>query len=165
MIDIASKLFPNILTIFTQLCASLVIFVVYKKYVHDHVIRYLDEKRQMMVDANEKAKEIEIQSLKQKEVLNRERESMKRDMESYRLTLERKAKREYDEKVKAAANEIARRNEASLQQINKEKEAMLQEVREHAVGLAYSMSEKALKDLDLSNTDAIERLQRKLDRQ
>lgn len=165
MIDIASKLFPNILTIVTQLCASLVIFVMYKKYVHDHVIRFLDDKQQMMVDATEKAKAVDLEAKKQREQLNQEREIMKRDMESYRLTLERKAKQEYDAQVKAAANEIARRNEASLQQINKEKEAMLKEVKEHAVDLAYAMSERALKEFEIGSDVSLDQIQRKLDSQ
>lgn len=165
MIDIASKLFPNVLTLITQLCASFVIYVMYKKYVHDHVIRFLDDKQQMMVDATEKAKAIDLEAQKQKELLNIERETMKRDMESYRLTLERKAKQEYDAQVKAASNEIARRNEASLQQINKEKEAMLQEVKEHAVDIAYMMSERALKEFEIDPTLSLDLIQRKLDNQ
>lgn len=165
MIDIASKLFPNILTIITQLCASLIIYIMYKKHIHEHVIRYLKEREVMMREATEKALAVEKEAALNREKIQEERALMKKDLESYRLTLERKAKREYQDQVKAASVEIARRNEAAIQQINKEKNAMLQEVKEHAIEIAYAMSSATLQDLNISETDTLNALERKLDEQ
>lgn len=52
-VDILEKLIPNILTMITQLAATGVIFIMYKKYLHSPVMDYLD--------AREEAREKELQ--------------------------------------------------------------------------------------------------------
>jgi F-type H+-transporting ATPase subunit b len=44
MFDISEQLFPNLITILVQLCATGVIFIMYKKYLHQIVLDFIDKK-------------------------------------------------------------------------------------------------------------------------
>ena len=66
MLDIKELLFPNLITVLVQLCATGVIFALYMKYLHTHLLLILDKKD----DANQAAY-TEIETLNQQQELEK----------------------------------------------------------------------------------------------
>lgn len=162
MIDIASKLFPNVLTILTQLCATGIIYIMYKKHIHSHVIAYLDARQAMMEEATQRAKEVKDIAEKQQKQLEEQQAKMKSDLEAYKLGLEQQAQKDYQEKLRIASLDIARRKEAANLQIERDKIAMVKEVENHAVDLAMALTQKTMQEIEINDDQLLKSFERKL---
>ena len=144
MVDIAEKLFPNLLTFLTQLAATGIIYLLYRKYVHEHVMNYLDKQadelsraqnyaKEVEEDATAKSKELDTEYEKRIEQLRRSEEMMRKEAQQERAEIIRRAEEE---------RELLLRN-AHLE-IEKDREALLREVEKHVLDLAVNVTERTL---------------------
>lgn len=163
MPDIASKLFPNILTIFTQLCATGVIYLLYRRFLHEPVMAYLDRqakelnKAQHYADevekeAKVKAERLEAEHQQQIEALRRSQETMKKETE--------KEREEILKQAEAQGERILQQTEAELE---KKKTEMLREVEEHVLEIAVNVTERTLDNYSYDEDDMYHSLETELE--
>lgn len=144
MVDIAEKLFPNLLTFLTQLAATGIIYLLYRKYVHEHVMNYLDKQvvelnaaqnyaKEVEEEATEKSKELDAEYEKRIEQLRRSEEMMRKEAQEERAEILRRAEEERNLLLRNAHLEI-----------EKDREALLKEVENHVLDLAVNVTERTL---------------------
>ena len=144
MVDIAEKLFPNLLTLLTQLAATGIIYLLYKKYVHEHVMAYLDKQaaelsaaqnyaKEVEEEATAKSRELDAEYEKRIEQLRRSEEMMRKEAQQERAAIIRRAEEEREVLLQNAQIEIG-----------KDREALLREVEKHVLDLAVNVTERTL---------------------
>lgn len=153
MVDIADKLFPNILTLLTQLGATGVIYLLYRRYLHEPVMNYLDtqakelDEAQSLADNVEKKavvkeKELELEHQRNIEALVRSEEALKRESQKQREEILRQAEE---------------RRQLMLEQtkveIEKQKQAMMAELEEYILETAASVAERALENYSFNEEE------------
>ena len=123
MVDIAEKLFPNLLTFLTQLAATGIIYLLYRKFVHEHVMNYLDKQADELSTAQNYAKEVEEEATaksreldaeyeKRIEQLRRSEEMMRKEAQQERAAIIRRAEEEREVLLQNAQIEIEKDREA-----------------------------------------------------
>lgn len=164
MPDIRELLFPNIITVLVQLCATGVIFLLYKKYLHEPVLEILDKK----ADAYQSAY-TEIEKLNQQQVIDRQK--FEQEKTSQHEALERSKQmmlkdiEEMRDKLIAETNlDIERMKYQAKESIRKEKETMLEEVEKEIVDVAYVMTEKVLEGYRFDEQEMLNALEKEMDR-
>ena len=163
MFDISEQLFPNLITILVQLCATGVIFIMYKKYLHQVVLDFIDKK----ADAFQK-EYIELESIKLEQVEERNRlEAEKEEQvnlyneQKARLIVELAAQRE---RLIKEAQEDARalKDQASLS-IEKERIAMLRSVEQDIIDVSSLMVAKVLDGYTFDEDQIIDALKKEME--
>lgn len=114
-VDIQGQLFPNIYTLLTQLGATLIIFIIFKKFLYKPVVDFLDARAEKM----------------QEDLLLAQRQKQLADVE-----LEN-AKKHFQEQVKKGKQLI----ESSVAQAHLEKEEILKAAKLEA---AHTLSQASL---------------------
>lgn len=163
MVDIAEKLFPNLLTLFTQLAATGIIYLLYRKYVHQHVIRFIDDQAAEIGRAQNYAKVVEDEAAKNAnrleaehqekvEQLRKAQQAMKIMADKERQAILEQAEAERNALLAEARNEIA-----------KEKQLMIQEVEAHVLDLAISITERTLENYSYNEEEVFQVLETELE--
>lgn len=147
-IDVAGKLFPNIATIIIQLCATGVMFMVFKKYLWNTVKAFM-EKRAEIIEGNIlEAKQI---NEKAKVFIEESENQAKAAAKEYREIIE-KAKDEALMVKEGILEEANKEAKAKLVQADRQieaqklaaKEEMKQEIVEVALEVATKVMEKEI---------------------
>ena len=162
-IDIASKLIPDIMTMFAQLCATGVIVFFYTKYLHEPVMKYLDARADKMATDLSAAAQNKLES----QQLLDEAKATQRELMSKSKLLEEQmrlsAMKERQEIIDSAQDEIQAqraRNQAMLQE---ERETLLKEQNKNVLDLALLLNEKVLLKQEFNHDGAIDDLASALD--
>ena len=162
-IDIASKLIPDIMTMFAQLCATGVIVFFYTKYLHEPVMKYLDARADKMATDLSAAAQNKLES----QQLLDEAKATQRELMSKSKLLEEQmrlsAMKERQEIIDSAQDEIEAqraRNQAMLQE---ERETLLKEQNKNVLDLALLLNEKVLLKQEFNHDGAIDDLASALD--
>ena len=146
MFDIADKLFPNVLTLLTQLGATGVIYLLYRKYLHEPVMNYLDTQAKELDEAQNLADNVEKQAIaKEKELelsYQRNIETLARSEQA----LKKESQREREEILRQAEERRQRLMEQTELEIEKQKQAMLIELEDYILETAVSVAERALEN-------------------
>ena len=146
MFDIADKLFPNVLTLLTQLGATGVIYLLYRKYLHEPVMNYLDTQAKELDEAQNLADNVEKQAIaKEKELelsYQRNIETLARSEQA----LKKESQREREEILRQAEERRQRLMEQTELEIEKQKQAMLIELEDYILETAASVAERALEN-------------------
>ena len=144
MVDIAEKLFPNLLTLLTQLAATGIIYLLYKKYVHEHVMAYLDKQAAELSAAQNYAKEVEEEAAKKSNALDADYEKRTEQLRRSEELMRKEAQQEREEIVKRAEEEKEVILRSARIEIDKDREALLREVERHVLDLAVNVTERTL---------------------
>lgn len=163
MVDIAEKLFPNLLTFLTQLAATGIIYLLYRKYVHEHVMNYLDKQADELSKAQNYAKEVEEEAtVKSKELdaeyetrieqLRRSEEMMRKEAQQERAAIIRRAEEEREHLLRNAHIEI-----------EKDREALLREVEKHVLDLAVNVTERTLESYSYDDEELFKVLESEME--
>lgn len=157
-IDIADKLIPNVLTMITQLVATGILFMVFKKYLYKPVLAYIDKRNEAEQNrlaeaqsALEKAQSIEKDRQEQfKQASTRISEMVE--------TAKDEAERVYQAKLAEGELEIANRKKRAEADLALQINAARSELREEVIAVAMMASEKLLKEKydQLSDQERIE---------
>ena len=163
MVDIAEKLFPNLLTFLTQLAATGIIYLLYRKYVHEHVMNYLDKQADELSKAQNYAKEVEEEAtVKSKELdaeyetrieqLRRSEEMMRKEAQQERAAIIRRAEEEREHLLRNAHIEI-----------EKDREVLLREVEKHVLDLAVNVTERTLESYSYDDEELFKVLESEME--
>lgn len=163
MVDIAEKLFPNLLTFLTQLAATGIIYLLYRKFVHEHVMNYLDKQADELSTAQNYAKEVEEEATaksreldaeyeKRIEQLRRSEEMMRKEAQQERAAIIRRAEEEREVLLQNAQIEI-----------EKDREALLREVEKHVLDLAVNVTEKTLESYSYDDEELFKVLESEME--
>lgn len=147
-IDVIGQLIPNPMTMLTQLCSTLVLFLFVKKFLWKSVTNFLDRRSEAMqqdlmqsaqakkeAEADREAARTEVRQAR--ETSRRILEKTKDESEALRSSIVAQAKKEADQKLEAADRAI----EAQKKQVHDE---MVQEMVSVAMEAAAKlMGEKA----------------------
>lgn len=144
MVDIAEKLFPNLLTLLTQLAATGIIYLLYKKYVHEHVMAYLDKQAAELSAAQNYAKEVEEEAAKKSNALDADYEKRTEQLRRSEELMRKEAQQEREEIIKRAEEEKEVILRSARIEIDKDQEALLREVERHVLDLAVNVTERTL---------------------
>lgn len=162
-IDIANKLFPNILTLLTQLGATGVIYLLYRKYLHGPVMDYLDTQAEELDEAQNLADEVEEKALAKEKELELEYQRNIETLERSEKALKRESQKQRDEILQQAKERSQRMIEQSKLEIEKEKQAMLIELEDYVLETAVSVAEKALENYSYEEEEIYNSLELELE--
>lgn len=160
MFDISEQLFPNIITILVQLCATGVIFLFYKKKLHQPVLELMDKKAEdfqreyLEVEALKKEQiesrnQLEEQKRKQVLIYEEQKKRMIEELEAQRDTLMRAAQQDVD----------SIKNQASIQ-IEQERVAMLRSVEKQIIEVSSLMVDKVLDGYTFDENQMVQALEK-----
>lgn len=163
MVDIADKLFPNILTILVQLAATGIIYLLYRKYVHEHVMNYLDKQaaelnraqlyaEEVESEAEQKSQALEIEHEQKAEQLRKQQEMMRKEAQQERENIMKRAEAEKESMLSQAHNEI-----------EKDRAALLREVEKHVLDLAVNVTERTLENYSYDEEEIFQVLESELE--
>ena len=163
MVDIAEKLFPNLLTLFTQLAATGIIYFLYRKYVHQFVLNFLDQQAAELDKAQnyasvveegaaENAKRLEAEHQEKVEQLRKSQLAMRKMAEKEKEAIIQQAEAEKDAMLAEARNDLA-----------KERQQMIQEVEAHVLDLAISITERTLENYSYNEEEVFQVLETELE--
>lgn len=163
MFDIADKLFPNLLTLFAQLSATGIIYLLYRKYLHEPVMSYLDAQSEELDKAQHLAEEIEQEALaKEKELVDEHQRSIEA-LERSREAMRRQVEKEREEILKQAELRSQLMIEQAEFEIEKQKVTMINEVEKHVLDIAANIAERTLENYSYSEEDVLQSLEAELE--
>lgn len=146
MIDIADKLFPNILTLLTQLAATGVIYLLYRKYLHEPVMDYLDTQAEELDEAQNLAKDVEKQAITKEKELELDYQRNIDKLARSEKALKKESQKEREEILSLAKEQSKLMMEQSEFEIEKQKQAMLIELEDYVLETAVNVAERALEN-------------------
>lgn len=164
MPDVEALLFPQLLTVLVQLGSTFVIYLLYKRFLHEPVLKILDKKaddyqhayteiENLKEEQSIERKNFEEEKKAQKEMLERSKEMMLKEIEDMREKL-----------IEETNTDILRLKNSATESIRKEKEAMLDEVEQELVSVAYEMTEKVLEGYRFDEQEILAALEKEMDR-
>lgn len=163
MIDIADKLFPNILTLLTQLGATGVIYLLYRKYLHEPVMNYLDKQAEELDKAQHLADDVEAQAKAKEQELEFEYQRNIETLQRSQQALKREAEKERNEILKQAEERSQLLMEQTDVEIEKNKKAMLDELEDYILEMAVSVAERTLENYSYDEEEVFNSLEAELE--
>src|SRR5690625_3995716 len=109
MIDIAEKLFPNLLTLLAQLAATGIIYLLYRKYLHQPVMNYLDKQAEELNEAQNYAKTVEEEAQVKTQALEKEHQEEVERLKRAQQAMEVEARKEREKIIEQATRSEERR--------------------------------------------------------
>lgn len=146
MFDIANKLFPNILTLLAQFAATGVIYVLYRKYLHEPVMSYLDQQAEELNEAQNFATTVEQEALEKEKQLEVEHQEKLEALRRSQQAMKREAEQEREKVLKQAQEQRKQIMEQTELEIEKKKIALLKEVEDYVLELAVDVSARTLEN-------------------
>lgn len=163
-IDIASKLFPNFLTILTQLAATGIIYLLYRRFLHEPVMSYLDRQAEEIHEAQDYAEKLESQAQERQAVLEAQYQEEVAAIRRSQEAMREEAERERQDILRQANEEKTYILQQARQAIAQERQAMLSEVSDQVLDLAVDVSHKALDNYEFDEDIIYLNLERELER-
>jgi F-type H+-transporting ATPase subunit b len=152
-VDIVSQLVPNPLTMIVQLCSTLVLFLLAKKFLWPSVKRYLDarsEKMQSDLNESEKAKQDAFSDREKAKVQLNEASGKAEEIVSAAI---RQAKDEKANILEQADREAEAARKRAEEQINAERQAMYADMKKEMVDIAMSAAGKLIGETNPEELD------------
>lgn len=158
-IDIAGKLIPDLLTMLAQLGATGVIYLVYKKYLHEPVMTYLDARAEKMeTDLNEAAQNKEASALALQEAKETQRELLNKSKvleEQMRLS----AMKERQDIIDSAQVEIQAQKDRNAAQLEEERQELYKQQNQYILEMALLLNKKVLMEHEFNHDSALNDLE------
>ena len=161
-VDILEKLVPNLLTMITQLAATGVIFIMYKKYLHNPVTKYLDarkfQREEDLVSASlskTKAKELQMET-------KVEYENARTEISALREKMLHDAEVEKERIIASAKVEIDMLKKRNDQILENERIRLYSEVNTHLLDVASEINKKVLEDYSYNDEEMLSALQKEM---
>jgi len=152
-IDVAEQLFPNILTIVTQLCATLILFLFAKKFLWNIARNILSERQEKMQSGFDEANRLQEEALKQKEEASLEYQKSQEKAKQMIDNAKKEANSEKQRILDSAKQEANAKLEKAEQSIEKKKQEYRNDLQQEIVDVALAASAKLMNETDLSSID------------
>ena len=163
MVDIAEKLFPNLLTLITQLAATGIIYFLYRKYVHQHVLNFLDQQAAELDKAQNYAKVVEEGAAENAQRLEAEHQEKVEQLRKSQLAMRKMAEKEKEAIMQQAEAERDAMLAEARNDLAKEKQQMIIEVEAHVLDLAISITERTLQNYSYNEEEVFHVLETELE--
>lgn len=161
--DIASKLFPNLLTMLVQLLATGVIYFLYKKYLHATVLDFLAARR-AKIDADiSEASHLKEEALQVKERSEAEYKDLYVEIAELKEKLIADANKEHERLLEASKVEIAQMKAQSEKAIESERHAMVNELYAELLDVATAINKRVLEETEFNEDDMLRALQKEIE--
>lgn len=161
--DIVSKLFPNVLTMLTQLAATAVIYVLYKKFLHQPVLQYLDARSALVADELNSAQNLKDEALEIKAQSEAEYKDLYAEIAVTKERLVADAHKEHQRLLEESKIEIAQMREQSAKAIESERKQMYDELYANLLDVATTINERVLRDTNFDENDMLNALQKEIE--
>lgn len=160
--DIVSKLFPNLLTMLTQLAATFVIYLLYKKYLHEPVLNYLDNRRNLIADELSAAEKLKAEAILIKQKSEDEYSELYLEIAALKEKLLEDAKREHAKQLEESNKEIAHMREVSKKALEAEREVMIEDLYANLLDVATTINTRVLENTTFDEEDMLDALQKEI---
>lgn len=164
MVDIAEKLFPNLLTLLTQLASTGVLYWLYRKYLHEPVVEFFDRQANKMTEAEDYAEEVQKRAEENEQEVAEQRQASLQQIETTKSKMMEEAERQRQELINQANEEKGQIVEDGRRQIEDERTKMVTEVEDHLVTVAMLMSQRALENYEVSDEQSLHSLEKELEK-
>ncbi len=161
-VDILEKLIPNVLTMITQLAATGVIFIMYKKYLHSPVTNYLDTRKKQREEDLLSASLAKNEAQELQGLTKMEYESAHKEISALRESMLRDAELEKQRIIASAKVEIATLKTRNDQILENERKRLYEEVNTHLLTIASDINQKVLSDYTFSEDEMLSALKKEL---
>ncbi len=162
MIDIAGKLFPNVLTLLTQLCATGVIFLMYRKFLHQPVLRYLENRQRLIEEEYKTAERLKESNSQQQQIISDELSATRKQTELLKYKMIQEIEYERAFLLAEAQKEASAFIEDSRIVIERERQEMMDEIKQEILAAAIQLNEKVLSTVPLNENEIVYALEREL---
>ena len=163
MLDIADKLFPNLLTLLTQLAATGVLYLVYRKYLHQPVMNYLDRQAEELNEAQNYAKSVEEEAQVKTQALEKEHEEKVEQLRRAQQAMEAEAERERDKILEQATYEKELMLEQAQNEIEIQRAELIAEVEDYLLDVALNLTERTLENYEYDEAEVYQSLEVELE--
>lgn len=162
-IDILSKLFPNVLTMLTQLAATGVIYLLYKKYLHEPVLNYLEARRNLIADELASAEKLKAEAEAIKVQSEADYADLYKELAVLKEKLTEDAHQEHARLLEESKAEIAALRAQNEKALVLEREQMHEELYASLLDVATVINQKVLQDTKYDEDDMLAALQKEID--
>lgn len=162
MPDIKELLFPNVITVLVQLCSTGVIYFLYKKYLHEPVLKVLDNKSESFIEAYTKVEDLKKQQVIDKERFEKEKAQQHEALERSKQMMLQEIEDLREKLLKDTQDDINRMRKDAASAIERDKEEMLKEVEKELVDIAYVMTEKVLEGYRFNESEMLSLLEKEM---
>ena len=152
-IQVAEQLFPNILTIVTQLCATGVLFFFAKKFLWTPGREMLAKRQDLMQSRLTDAEKLKAEAAEDRASAGMELRSMKARVSNMLETAKDEANSEKERILEEASREAAATLEKANISIEKQKAEMRRDLQREIVDVALAASTKLMGKDDLAEQD------------
>lgn len=163
MLDIADKLFPNLLTFLAQLAATGILYLVYRKYLHQPVMNYLDKQAEELNEAQNYAKSVEDEAKIKTQALEKEHEEKVEQLRRAQQAMEAEAERERDKILEQAVYEKELMLEQAQNEIEIQRAELIAEVEDYLLDAALSLTERTLENYEYDEAEIYHSLEVELE--
>lgn len=161
--DVVSKLFPNILTMITQLLATFIIFILYKKFLHEPVLAYLDKRQAIVADELASAKGLNEEAQARKAASEAEYAQFHQELNALKTQMVDDAKKERDAIIASAQVEVDKLRAANMRALESERAALYAEVEDYIFDVASLVNKRVLEDITFNEADMLKALAKEID--
>lgn len=163
MIDIAEKLFPNLLTLLAQLAATGIIYLLYRKYLHQPVMNYLDKQAEELNEAQNYAKIVEEEAQAKTQALEKEHQEEVERLKRAQQAMEVEARKEREKIIEQATYEKELMLEQAQNEIEIQRANLIAEVEDYLLDVALNLTERTLENYDYDETEIYHSLEVELE--
>lgn len=158
-IDIIGQLLPNPVTMLVQLCSTLVLFLVVKKYLWQSVVNMLDKRSEAMQSELNEAEALKRQAYETNEEAKKQLKEASDTSKRIVARAENEGKAVKEQILTSAKKEAEDKLESARREIAYEKKQMRSEMISEMVEVAMMATEKLIQEKSDSKDDqaAIER--------
>lgn len=162
--DIASKLFPNLLTLLTQLLATGILYLAYRKYVHQPVMDFLSRQAEEIDQARQVAHQVEEGASRRQAELEANYQADQARLAQAKEAMVEEARAKGEEIIQEAQAERDYLISQAYEEIRQARLDMERELQEEALDLAVGVTQKTLEGYELDEDILYLDLARQLER-
>lgn len=152
-VDIISQLIPNPLTMVVQLCSTLVLFLLAKKYLWPSVQRYLDARSQKMQSDLTEAEQAKQDAFSDRQKAKEQLNNASGQADEIVTAAVKQAKDEKAGILAQAEKEADATRKKAHEQIEAERRAMQESMQQEMVEVAMAAAGKLIGDSDVEALD------------
>ena len=152
-VNIVEQLFPNGLTALTQLCSTLVLFLIAKKFLWESVKKFLDARAEKMQEELALSQQAKEEALADRRVALEQLNTASTKSEEIVSAAIQQAKQEKKQILAQADKEAAAVKQRAQEQIEAERREMYASMKKEMVDVAFSAAGKLIGEYEGEKVD------------
>lgn len=162
MFDIAEQLFPNPITMAVQLCATAVLFIIYRRFLHQPVLKLLNKKSDEFQDEFSKTEALRREQVELRIAIDEEKQRQFDQAEETKLILLSELASIRENEMKKLQHELVAHKERSTQALELERKKMMESLENQVLTLATAMLAKVLEGYSFNEDEMIRSLEQEM---